>query len=171
MRSLVCALALVVVPGVAFADAPLALTATTHGSALDLTFKNTGKSPVTMTTHVKAGLDHYDWLTVQLAGKQGKRTLHFIETRTKAIPIDETIAPGASLTRSVDLVLWSIHSDNTGGPLEAGAYDVDVVWDATQPKQKLTATTKLVIPDAKETPCKEKWVDGAAKLELLAQLV
>ncbi len=169
------ALAVFLVPAIAAADAPLALTVATHGSTLDLTFKNTSAAPVKLTTHVRAGLDHYDWLTVELAGKPGKRTLHFIESRTKAIPIDETIAAGASLTRSVDLVSWSLRGDNAGGPLEPGAYQVEVTWDMSRessgPKQKLTASTTLALAEARETACKEKPAIGAAKLDLLARQV
>lgn len=155
-------------PAIASADAPLALTVAGRGSSLELTFKNTSSVPVTFTTHVKAGLDHHDDLTVTVTGTKVTRTMTFSERRTKAIPIDETLKPGATLTRSVDLVLWSIHGENAGGPLAAGAYDIAVVWDSKKPKQKLTATTKLVIPDAKETGCKEK-PGTPAKLALLAQ--
>lgn len=160
-------LVVLLAPAIASAD-PLALTVASRGSALELTFENTSPAPVTFTTHVKAGLDHYDDLTVTLTGAKGTRKLRFWESRTKAIPIDETIKPGATLTRRVDLVMWSIRGENTGGPLAAGAYDVAVTWDMSKgPKQKLTATTKLVIAEPKETGCKEK--PGApATLELLA---
>lgn len=166
------ALVVLLAPAIASADAPLALTAASRGSSLELTFKNTSAAPVTFTTHVKAGLDHHDALTVVLTGAKGTRTLTFWERRTKSIPIDETVKPGATLTRSVDLALWAIHGENVGGPLAAGGYDVAVTWDLTKassgPNQKLTATTKLVIAEAKETSCQEK-PGIPAQLELLAQ--
>lgn len=156
----------------AHADAPLALSAATHGSTLDLTFTNTSTKPVTFTTHVRAGLDHHDDLTVELAGPKGRRTMTFWESRTKAIPVEETIAPGKQLTRHIDLVTWSLRGDNKGGPLEAGRYRVAVTWDMTKassgPTQKLAATTTLVLPEATETACTEPPAVATAKLELLA---
>jgi len=167
------ALGVLIAPAVAFADAPLALTAKTAGSNLELTFKNTSTAPVKMTTHVRAGLDHHDWLTVELTGKQ-KRTLQFRELRTKAIPVEATLAPGGTASRSIDLALWAINGENVGGPLEPGDYTVALTWDTTQeargPRQKLTGSTRLTIAAPKEAGCKEP-APGTAKLELLAQQV
>jgi hypothetical protein len=151
------ALLVLLAPAIAAAD-PLAFTVAGKGSQLELTFKNTSAKPVTMTTHVRAGLDHYDWLTVKLVGKTTKRTLRFIEVRTKAIPVDETIAPGKSLTRSVDLVAWSWIAGN-GEPLLPESYDVEATWDTTAsasgPRVKLIAKTRLAIPAPIETGCTE----------------
>lgn len=157
-------LALLLAPAIASAD-PLTMKVASHAGQLDVTWTNTTAAPVKMMTHVRAGDLHYDYLTVKLTAGKTTRTMHFIESRTKAIPIEETIAPGKSLTRSVDLVWWSIHGENTGGPLD-GSYDVEATWDtgAAAPKVKLTASTKLVIPAAKETSCKDS---GSTGIELL----
>ncbi len=164
------ALALLVwlLPSIALAD-PIELSIATRGSNLELTFKNIGKTPVTMTTHVRAGNDHYDWLNVELKGKTGRRTLELVESRTKAIPVDETIAAGGSLTRKVDLVWWSIRGSNTGGPIEPGTYEVLATWNGKQ--HKLSAKTTWTLPAPRETGCKEAAGINTAKLELLAQQV
>ena len=165
------ALLLLVAPAVAVAE-PLTMTAATHGSFLELTFTNTSKKPLEMTTHVYAGLDHYDWLAVTLSGKT-KRTLHFTEARTKAIPKNATIAPGKSITKRVDLVLWSIHGDN-GDPLAPDTYDVEATWDTTAqqagPKLKLAAKTKLVLAAPVEKGCTER-APAKTGLVLLARQV
>jgi hypothetical protein len=152
-------------PSIAAAD-PLSMTAATHGSTLDLTFTNTTTKPVTMTTHVRAGLDHFDSLKVKLTGK-ATRKLEFYETRTKAIPVEATIAPGASIDVHVDLALWAIRWDK-GDPLAADSYALEATWEATSPKLKLVATTKLVVPAAKEASCKDSSTKG---IELLAHQV
>jgi hypothetical protein len=141
----------------------LELAAASHGSSIDLTFKNTGTTPLTFTTHVKAGLDHYDYLTVELTGPKGSRVMRFSEDRDKSAPIDETIKPGGTLTRSVDLALWSIHGYNTGGPLEPGAYTAKIKWE--MPTHKLAAQATIAIAEAKEKGCKQTSGDP---LELLA---
>lgn len=162
------ALAVVLAPAIAVADAPLTFTAATHGSTLDVTFKNTSTAPVTFTTHVRAGNIHHDDLKVTLTSPTGSRSLTFWESREKSAPIDETIKPGGSLTRSVDLAAWAIRGENTGGPLAAGTYEVAVAWEMRSgPKQKLRATTKLVLAGAKETGCTEQ-AGAPAALELLA---
>jgi hypothetical protein len=119
-----------------------------------------------MTTHVRAGLDHFDSLKVKLTGKT-TRTLQFHETRTKAIPIDATIAPGKSIDVHVDLALWAIRWDK-GEPLAADTYAVEATWEATTPKLKLVATTKLSVPAPKEASCKDSSTKG---IELLARQV
>jgi hypothetical protein len=145
------------------AAAPVVVSAGSHGSMLDLTFTNTTKQPVTLTTHVRAGIDHYDWLTVELTGK-AKRTLEFVEARTKAIPIDETIAPGGKLVKSVDLVFWAIRQ---GDALEPGDYDVTATWNAPQ-TGKAVAKAKLTIAGPKDKPCTQ---GGTGGIELLAHQV
>jgi hypothetical protein len=139
--------------------APLEMTASTHGSFLDLTLKNTSGAPLELTTHIKAGNEHYDWLSVSLTGA-ATRTMRFIENRDKSAPVTEKLAAGASLTRSIDLAQWAILANN-GDPLAPGAYDVLANWDTTTssftgPKVKLVATTKLVIPAAPEKSCTDK---------------
>lgn len=168
--AMVCVLA--VVPAIAAAD-PITFSVAGKGSRLELTFKNTSAKPVTMPTHVRAGLDHYDWLRVTLRSKTTTRKLQFFDVRTKAIPIEETIAPGKSLSRSVDLAMWAFIAGN-GEPLAPDSYDVDATWDSTGnasgPKVKLTASTKLIVPKPIENGCKESGKPKAG-IELFARQV
>jgi hypothetical protein len=175
-------LCLLVMTGSAMAE-PLDLAVATHGSTLELTFTNTSKHALTMTTHVRAGIDHYDWLTVKLTAKAHApaaaamtRTLHFIETRTKAIRIDEDIAAGKSLAKSVDLVPWALREGNGDTPLAPGTYDVVATWDTMHetkgPKVTLVANTTLVIAAPTESLATPACNDSATTgLELLAHQV
>jgi hypothetical protein len=152
---------------------PVAMTAATRGSALDLTFTNQGKQPFSMDTYVHAGLvDHYDWLTVRLTSKATQRTLHFVETRTRAAPIRETIPAGGSVTRSINLVAWAIREGN-GAPLEPGSYQLEATWETDDasckgkcPVYKATARLEIAAPAQKS--CEDTSKSG---LELLARQV
>ena len=151
----------------AFAADPVSMTAASHASALDLTFTNATKHKLTMTTHVAAGIDHYDWLTVELTANKLRRTLMFVESRKGAAPIDEDIEAGKSITRSVDLAFWAIRQ---GEPLAPGDYDVVATWDTSKeargPRFKATAKTKVTIAAPVEKSCKDKAQTG---LELLVR--
>ncbi|MBX3161649.1 MAG: hypothetical protein KF773_37155 [Deltaproteobacteria bacterium] len=164
---LLVGLAILSMSRAALAGDPLSMSATTTGSALELTFANVSAAPVTMRTHVRAGRDHHDDLTVRLTGAQ-TRTLRFTEARDKSVPVDATLAPGGRLVRRVDLAAWAVRAGNTGGPLAPGAYDVEAVWDATAPKVRLVATAKLVIAAPVETSCTDTASTG---LELIATQV
>jgi hypothetical protein len=163
MRTLLLTAA-VLVATVATAEAadPVALAARTSGSSLELTFTNVSTAPVTMTTHVRAGRDHHDWLTVKLTGA-ATRTMKFWESRDKSAPIDATIAPGATVSRTIDLAAWAILAGN-GGPLAPGTYDLEATWDARSPKMHLVATAKLVIAAPVEKRCTDKASTGLVML-------
>jgi len=169
MRSCLVALLLLATASPAIAS-PLALTAASHGSALDLSFENHAGTKLTLETHVRAGIDHYDWLTVELTANKVHRTLHFIETRTRASPVSETIAPGGVLTKSIDLAFWAVREGN-GGPLAPGTYEVDVRWDTGTHGcgglcPTLVAKTRLTIVAPIEKPCTESPASHSG-LELL----
>jgi hypothetical protein len=132
-----------------------------HGSALDLAFTNPTKAPLTMATHVRAGIDHYDWLSVELANASTHRTLSFVEARDKSVRVDETIAPGATLVRRVDLAAWAIREGNNIA-LAPGDYDVVATWDTSalgcdKKCAKLVAKTKITIAAPVEKRCADPW--------------
>jgi hypothetical protein len=148
---------------------PVAMSIATHGSAIDLTFTNQTKQRLTLTTHVRATHDNFDWLTVKLTSNGTTRTLRFEEDRKKAIPVDAELDPGKSVTVSADLVTWSMYAGN-GAPLRAGTYDVEATWDMSKetkgPVFSATAKTKLVVAAAKDvSACAAK--QTTAGLELL----
>lgn len=137
------------------------MNAKSQGSAIDVELANPGKDPVTLTTHVKAGIDHFDALTVVLTGKGGAtRRLTFSEAREKSAPIEETIAGGKSVTESVDLQFWATRAPNGGEPIAPGTYAAEVIWETGVCHgrcEKLTAKTTVVIAEPKEEACSDPW--------------
>lgn len=174
MRISVVVAALVVSAVAAARPAPsFSFAVTAHGSALELAFTNPTKQQLAVETHVRAGIDHYDLLAVELVDSAGaKRALTFVETRTKAVPVVEAIAPGATITDRVDLQFWAVRTGNGSAPLAPGDYQVTATWDGV-----LTSTTKLTIAAPVETHCADAWnttprrATAAPSLELLAHQV
>lgn len=172
MRAWIVAACLVVSASARAGTPAYTFAVTARGSGLDLAFGNPTKQPVTLTTHVRAGIDHFDDLAVTVTAADGtKRTLTFAEARTKAIPVDETIAPGATLVEHVDLQLWAVRGGNGSAPLAPGDYAVAATWSG------LAASTKLAIAAPVDKRCTDKWnttprrATAPPQLELLAHQV
>lgn len=144
--------------------APLELAARTHGSALELEFRNRGSTPVALPINT-AGYD--DRLSITLTRPGAPRLdYRFREPRDRRVARSTTIAPHATYTETFDLVSSALRGNVDPPP--PGNYQVSAVW--THPGgSPLTATTELAIAAPVEQPCKSRPV--ASGIELLARQV
>ena len=126
---------LVVGVAVVHAD-PLSLDAKVKSSSLELTFRNTTKSKLTIPIS-SDGWD--DRLTVTLTQAGKTRAFHFGEPMDKYIERTADLAAGGTRVESIDLVSWALRG-NTDPPVP-GDYEVTATWD----NRKGTTEPKIVV--------------------------
>ncbi len=156
------------------ATGPIAMTAAAARGRLTLTFTNTSAAPVTMATQFTgARLPNYDWLTVELAGPGGVRTMGFVQPRYRSGLDSVDLAPGAAHTEIIDLIEWA--SEGAGAvALAPGSYRVTARWDASRPVAGApfvgVATTTMAIVAPAAGPCSNDGLPpaSASHLTLLA---
>lgn len=104
-----------------------------HGTQLDVTWTNEGTTPVCVLTHVATNGEHFDWITIVIGGGPGPiRNLTFVDDREHAARVSYELAPGATLTRTIDLDAWARRRVNGGRALAHGGYTVDVLYDSSR---------------------------------------
>ncbi|BFU44094.1 hypothetical protein [Krasilnikovia sp. MM14-A1004] len=114
--------------------AGLRLGGAADGDTVTFTLQNAGRAELTVLSHVDVGEIHLDWYAVQL---DGDRTLRFLADRDESAVERARLAPGQSLTHTVDLRRWAGRPVNGGAPLPTGPlalrcrYDVDAATAAT----------------------------------------
>lgn len=107
------------------------LSARATGAVLEVTWTNTTSAALKVATHVFAGEKHFDWLTVNLTGPGSTaRKLQFVDDRDESGAVVVDVAPGASVTESIDLARWAARAANGSKPLAAGTYRAQVVYDS-----------------------------------------
>jgi hypothetical protein len=100
---------------------PLVLTAALIGVTLELTLSNTGSSEIVVNSSVSAGGErHFDWFRVELEVAGKTRELRFLDDRNRSAIERKTLAPGASLTHTLDLAAWAKRPRNGAVPLPSG---------------------------------------------------
>ncbi len=156
------------------AAGPIAMTATAARGRLALTFTNTSAAPVTMATHITgARLPNHDWLTVELTGPGGVRSIGFVQPRYRGGLVTVELAPGATHTEVIDLIEWA--SEGAGAAsLAPGSYAITARWDASRvaagaPFVGVATTTMTVVAPA-AGPCTDDGLPpaSASHLTLLA---
>jgi len=113
---------------------------------IEIGLHNTGTAKLCVASRVRAGDDHDDWLTVEVDGK----TIHFDDTRTKAIRVNAELAPGATAYLRLDLVAWAARKRNNAVALPHKALWATATYDATGEtdvwRGRLAAGFPLVLP-------------------------
>jgi hypothetical protein len=127
------------------------LAARANGAMLEVAWTNTTQAALKIATHVFAGEKHFDWLTVNLTDAGGGvRKLQFLDDRDEAGAVVVDVAPGASVTESVDLARWAARAANGSKPLAAGTYRAQVIYDSHGQTRgwvgRIDAATTVTIP-------------------------
>lgn len=133
------------------AGVKLAVRAT--GAMLEVTWTNATPAALKIATHVFAGEKHYDWITVELTPPDGGgavRKLQFLDDRDESGVVVVDVAPGASVSESIDLASWAARKANGSKPLAPGTYRAQVVYDSHGQARgwvgRLEAATTVTIP-------------------------
>ena len=105
-----------------------------------VTLTNIAHEPLLVLSHIKTHETHLDWYHFRLAhfepDKQGRcdaaharrveRKLDLWDDRDKSVPVRRTLAPGESITHTVDLQAWAKRRTNGAKPIAPGPYTVYV---------------------------------------------
>jgi hypothetical protein len=153
------------------AAAPVTMTATAARGRLELAFTNTSAAKVAIARHViGARLPNYDWLTVELDGPGGKRTLGFVQARDESGVITVEVAPGATHVETIDLVQWSVEGP-AGAPLAPGTYQLRAAWDTSKETRAVgvvaSATAMLVVEPPGTAACTNDGIPDPSKTRMV----
>ena len=119
------------------------ISATTHGSTLELTIVNRTAAPIEVPNLMARGVVVYPDLEVII----GKRTLRFIEDDEILRQPATALEPGKSHVVAIDLARYAPRFGN-GGPIAPGDYDAAIRWGKLG-----AATAKVKIPAAVARKC------------------
>jgi hypothetical protein len=110
----------------------LTLAAAVSGTTLDVTLTNNGSTEVVVNSSVLAGAErHYDWFWVELEVAAVTRELRFQDDRNRSAIERKTLAPGASLTHTLDLAAWARRARNSAKPLPSGRGTLRAFYEVT----------------------------------------
>jgi hypothetical protein len=122
---------------------PIHLTATieqgVYAGKLTLGFENITRRTYTMPIRVLAGVIDYDWLTVEIIGEHGTKTLRFMHDRDRSATQSITLEPNATHVETIDL-------DPLTTDLVPGRYMVRVIWELPEGFLVATANTTTMVP-------------------------
>jgi hypothetical protein len=132
-------------------NAPVQLAASANGAVLEVKWTNKSGAAIHLATHVFAGEKHFDWLEVRLTDAAGAvRKLQFIDDRDESGVVVVALAPGASVSESIDLAAWAARTTNGAAPLARGTYHALVIYDSSGQSRawagRLEATTIVTAP-------------------------
>jgi hypothetical protein len=107
--------------------------------------KNVSESPLAVLSHIATHETQLDWYRFRLEylapdekgrcdpahARRATRDIGIVDDRDKSIPIVRTLAPGGSITHTVDLQAWANRRINGATRIPPGLYQVSVVYRVT----------------------------------------
>jgi hypothetical protein len=128
--------------------------------------KNVSDAPIAVLSHIATHETHLDWYRFQLAylapdgkgrcdpkhARHATRDIAIADARDKSIPIVQTLAPGASVTHTVDLQAWANRRINGATRIPPGAYQVSVAYKVTAKDGGFIGEQEKVWRGALESP-------------------
>jgi hypothetical protein len=132
-------------------NSAIAFLVSEEKGVLTLTWHNLSNQHVPIATHVFAGENHFDWITVKLINQSGEtRVLRFFENRDESAVIIADLAPGMMVHETLDLNLWAVRAINGKLPLASGIYQAEVLYNTQHAKRywsgQLKASLQITIP-------------------------
>jgi hypothetical protein len=107
--------------------------------------RNVSEGPLAVLSHIETHETQLDWYRFRLEylepdgkgrcdpahARRASRDIGIVDDRDKSIPIVRTLAPGGSITHTVDLQAWAARRINGAARIPPGLYQVSVLYTVT----------------------------------------